>query len=131
MNAAQFEQLLQDTFDTLLQLTRTKGAEYAHDADQLANFKRLSERLGMSAEAILMVYLTKHLDSIESHIREPQKSLSEPIDGRIDDAILYLCLLKALINDSHRRPNHRQMPEWHGGAFPLRVCQSGEPRCTA
>lgn len=125
MNAAQFEQILQDTYDTLLQLTRTKGAEYAHDADQLANFKRLSDRLGMPAEAILMVYLTKHLDSIESFIREPQKGLSEPIDARIDDAILYLCLLKALIHDSHGHADHLQVHEWHGGAFPIRTRESG------
>lgn len=99
MTSAEFEGLLNATFNHLIELTQTKGAEYAHSADQLANFKRLSERLGMTPEAVLMVYLTKHLDSIESYIREPSMCLSEPINGRIDDAILYLCLLKGLIND--------------------------------
>lgn len=99
MTTAEFEALLNRTHTRLLQLTQTKGAEYAHDADQLANFKRLGQRLGMSSKAILMVYLTKHLDSIESYIRAPSSDLSEPIEGRIDDAILYLCLLKGLIND--------------------------------
>lgn len=124
VNTSQFEALLRATFDTLLTLTRTKGAEYAHDADQLANFRRLSDRLGLPAEAVLMVYLTKHLDSVESYIREPRSGLSEPIESRIDDAILYLCLLKALIHDSSRQSDHSQMYEWHGGAFPLRACES-------
>jgi hypothetical protein len=102
MNVAKFKALLNDTLERLLCLTETKGQEYAHDADQLANFRRLSVRLLLPAETVLMVYLAKHIDSIEAYIRDPQRGLSEPIESRIDDAILYLCLLKALIKDDGR-----------------------------
>lgn len=105
MTRDEFDELLSATFSNLTALSDSKGAEYAHDADQLANFKRLAQRLGMTSEAVLMVYLTKHLDSIESYVRRPSMDLSEPIDGRIDDAILYLCLLKALIHDPDRPTN--------------------------
>ncbi|MEK9630239.1 MAG: hypothetical protein VW076_00015 [Synechococcus sp.] len=84
--------------ERLINLTDTKGREYANSDDQLANFKRLSEQLGLSSEKVIMVYLAKHLDSIHSYVRNPEQDLSEPIDGRIDDAILYLILLKASIN---------------------------------
>lgn len=127
MTREEFDELLSSTFGTLAALSDTKGAEYAHDADQLANFKRLGERLGMTSEAVLMVYLTKHLDSIESYIRRPSVDLSEPIDGRIDDAILYLCLLKALIHDSDRPANHATLPTGHGCTLRFIPDQSREP----
>ena len=100
MTAPEFEQLLESTHNRLLTLTRTKGREYAGSDDQLANFRRIGDRLGMPPEAVLFVYLSKHLDAISTYIRGlaeglPQ-SLSEPIGGRIEDAILYLVLLQAL-----------------------------------
>lgn len=101
MTPAEFKQILIATLDRLIELTDSKGAEYAHSSDQLANFKRLSSRLSLTPEQILIVYLTKHLDAIENYVRNPWQDLSEPIEGRIDDAILYLCLLKALIRDSY------------------------------
>ena len=99
MNSTEFvDRYLLPTTERLVDLTRTKGREYANSDDQLANFKRLGEQLGLSPEKVIMVYMTKHLDSIHSYVRNPEQDLSEPIDGRIDDAILYLILLKASIN---------------------------------
>lgn len=98
MQRDDFLDLLDETFERLATLTETKGYEYANSHDQLANFRRLGQALGMPSEAILLVYLTKHLDSIHNYIRElPEPAPSEAITGRIDDAILYLILLKALI----------------------------------
>lgn len=105
MSPDAFVNLLLGTFDRLVQLTKTKGREYAGSADQLANFRRLSARLNIHPAQVLLVYLTKHLDSIETHIRDlasgnagATPAPSEPIEGRIDDAILYLCLLKGLLH---------------------------------
>lgn len=114
MNGSEFACLLDATHQRLVDLTATKGREYANSTDQLANFKRLSETLGISPEAVCFVYLTKHLDSIQSHLRWPEKPLSEPIDGRIDDAILYLILLKGLLNDSARSRNPQACTVWTG-----------------
>jgi hypothetical protein len=100
VNGIEFTELLNGTFKRLMDLTATKGREYANSDDQLANFRRLSVTLGISSEAVCFTYLAKHLDSIQSHLRCPEKPLSEPIAGRIDDAILYLVLLKALIQCS-------------------------------
>lgn len=98
MNTTEFLDLLDETAGHLHNLTYSKGREYAGSDDQLANFKRLGRTLGLPPEAVLLVYLTKHLDSIQTYVRElPEPAPSEPITGRIDDAILYLILLKALI----------------------------------
>jgi hypothetical protein len=97
MNGSDFSRLIDDTTERLQRLTATKGAEYANSDNQLANFKRLGERLGLKPEAVILVYLTKHLDAIDSYVRTGQVH-SEPIEERIDDAILYLILLKASIH---------------------------------
>lgn len=101
MTKQEFEIYLTEITNRLLMLTRTKGAEYAGSNNQLANFYRLSDMLGLPPEAILLVYLTKHMDSIQSYIRGLTTGhlspASEPITGRIDDALLYLILLRALI----------------------------------
>lgn len=103
MKKATFINLLDDTLLSLRSLSEGKGREYASDDDHLSNFKRLGERLGLAPEAINQVYLAKHLDSISCYVRslngDNSYTSSEPISGRIDDAILYLILLKALISE--------------------------------
>jgi hypothetical protein len=102
VNTTRFkDEYLVATMERLIELTDSKGREYANSSDQLANFKRLATRLGLSPAQVVMVYLTKHLDSIDSWISNPHQDLSEPIDGRIDDAILYLILLKAISHEQH------------------------------
>jgi hypothetical protein len=99
VNGSDFRALLAHTHQTLQDLTDTKGVEYSNSTDQLANFKRLAANLGVAPEFVVLVYLTKHLDSINSFVANDGE-LSEPIFGRIDDAILYLVLLKACIFES-------------------------------
>jgi hypothetical protein len=103
MRKDRFQKLLSSTLSTLQHLTATKGEEYSSnratdESDQHANFKRLGAKLDMDPKKVLAVYLTKHLDSIDSFLKNGIE-LSEPIDGRIDDAILYLILLKGLVHD--------------------------------
>lgn len=117
MDSRHFNELLSLTYERLLDLSDTKGIEYAGSQDRLANFKRLGVELGLRPQKVLWVYLTKHLDSIRTYLREldvkQSRPLSEPIEGRIDDAILYLVLLKGLIQDDKEgsrlpAPSHKQ-----------------------
>lgn len=94
-----FKLLLDRIHNDLVWMTDSKGVEYAGSVDQLANFKRQGKALGVSPEFVLMVYLSKHIDSIRVYCRDKGKMLSEPIEGRIIDAILYLCLLLALVEE--------------------------------
>jgi len=98
MNHQEFQALLAHQAEVLQKITATKGAEYSNDEDQLANFKRLAAELGLPDIKVCLVYLTKHLDAIKSYAKRGEV-MSEPIEGRIDDAILYLILLKGLIRD--------------------------------
>lgn len=96
MTSEEMTHLMETIWLELRDISSRKGIEYANSEDRLANFKRLADRLGSTPEKVLMVYFTKHLDSIEFYAKTG-KVMSEPVEGRINDAILYLCLLRGLI----------------------------------
>lgn len=77
----------------------TKGKEYANSTSRFANFDRLAERLGVSNLIVGWVYITKHLDSIESFIKTGRTFSTEPIEGRLVDAITYLTLIAGMIRE--------------------------------
>lgn len=75
--------------------------EYAHDKDNaFANFERLADDLNLDTEEILWVFLKKHLDGILAHIRG-HRSQREDVRGRIRDAIVYLSILHAMVDDTY------------------------------
>ena len=100
-----FEQMIQQERE----LMETKGKEYSSEADCLANFKDC-ESIGLDPEKKLWVYLSKHLSSITSYIKNGKEYSNEPIEGRIADARNYLALLYMLIQERKT-------------AQPVKVCQ--------
>ena len=79
--------------------TRDDGQkEYARTDDNVfANFDRVADCLKISKEKALMVYLLKHIDGISSYI-EGHQSQREDVSGRIQDSIVNLFLLWAMID---------------------------------
>lgn len=99
MNKIEFSRFIGDVGEELRKLSNTKGVEYTgENASTFANFERQAILLGLTREQILMVYLNKHIDGINSWIRT-RKEYSEPIQGRVKDAILYLTLLLAMLEE--------------------------------
>lgn len=96
MQRSDFTEQLKQWFSDILDLNATKGNDYSGSEDAFANFKRNAQRLDMSPHQVWAVYFFKHLDAIETWLRDGQVK-SEPIEGRIDDAIMYLFLLKGMI----------------------------------
>lgn len=105
MDRNSFLDVVEKTFVEIRRLTATKGVEYSRSDDQLANFKRTGEDTSLHPVKVWQVFFNKHLDAIKHFtnragtIGSMYYGTSEPIEGRIDDAILYLILLKALIHD--------------------------------
>ena len=97
MTYEDFDKLLEKMFQEEKNIANTKGQEYTQ-GDRLDNFKRIAKELGIDPKQVLWVYLKKHLDSISSFIKT-NKVLSEPIEGRILDARVYLSLLRGLIEE--------------------------------
>ena len=74
--------------------------EYARNANNIfANFNRVGVSLNISKEKALLVYLLKHIDGICSHV-DGYETQRDSIFGRLTDAIVYLCILWAMIEES-------------------------------
>lgn len=105
MTFQEFDAYMAEVFQSIQKIGATKGAEYANGTDRLANFKRLASRLDIPPEAVCMTFGTKHIDSLDSVIKTLKNTgslppnPSEPIQGRIHDAVLYFLLLGALMKE--------------------------------
>lgn len=82
-------------------LLTTKGHDYTQGGDRLKNFDRNGERLGLTPETVLAVYMFKHFDAIETYLRKGAIE-SEPIETRILDGIGYLLLLYKMVRRGQR-----------------------------
>lgn len=106
MTFQEYEIYQKELLDKVVEMGSTKGREYANGDDRFGNFNRLSERLGTTNLAIAWVYTTKHIDSLESYIRNKREFSTEKIESRIVDIITYLTLIAGMIKDSERFDNH-------------------------
>ena len=88
----------------------TKGKEYSNSESRFANFDRIAEELGFTNIQVAWVYTKKHLDGIASFCRT-QKEFSEPIEGRIVDAIVYLTLIAGMIEEKRGRTQKNSVQE--------------------
>lgn len=85
-------------------IVHAKRPEYTEGKiDVLANFKQVGEEMEISPMKAWYVYYRKHMSSIVSFIKNPDIQLSEPILGRIEDAMNYLELLAALAKERHEQ----------------------------
>ena len=101
MNNTDFSALVEQTQQETIDLLVSKGAEYANNIDRLANFKRGAALTGITALQVAFVYASKHYDALATFVRKDSagaaQTLSEPIEGRLNDLINYCILMKALI----------------------------------
>lgn len=103
---AEYDKLLEETVAKIRELSSKKGGEYAGDEDRLANFRRHGKALGLPMETVWAVYAGKHWDAIQQYIRDKRdgkkRDRLEPIEGRVDDLIVYCILLKAMLIEEKR-----------------------------
>lgn len=103
MRPADWNILLSATMEEIGKLSVLKGGEYAGDGDRLANFRRNAVALGLPMETIWAVYAAKHWDAVQQYIQDlntgKQRQRLEPIEGRIDDLLVYLILFKAICKE--------------------------------
>ena len=100
MKHAERDKFIEEQFEKMMQITRSKGIEYANsDLDANANFKEVGEKMGLDPKTVLWVYATKHFQSITSFIKKGHVESNEPIEGRVHDLALYSLILLSLIED--------------------------------
>jgi hypothetical protein len=103
------KEIFEKMIESERELLTSKGVEYAGEQDCLANFKD-ADIIGLDPKQKLWVYLSKHMASIASYIRNGKEFSNEPIEGRIADARNYLALLYMLVQEEK-------------SAAPTKVCQ--------
>jgi len=120
MTRDEFDTFVEEVMTKVLEISNTKGREYAGDRDVLANFKRIAGEMMLPPEVVCWVYLRKHLDAIAYYCRTG-KVLSENIEGRILDAIVYLCLLWARVKEQEKEADKCSLKQENSGRF-SRTC---------
>ena len=103
MTKAEMAEIMVQVFNECGGLREAGQKEYAHrEENAFANFERVAERLKMDRKAVLVVYLEKHLDGIHSFI-QGHKSQREDVRGRINDVIVYMCLLRGMVEEETKK----------------------------
>lgn len=81
----------------------SKGKEYQKGENVFSNFETNADDLGLTRYQVWAIYFNKHvrsiLNSIKTNPNNPNNSnLSEELEGRLMDAIVYLTLMYGMIN---------------------------------
>ena len=104
MTKQELAKWMEVTFKECQGLRDAGQKEYARrEENAFANFERVAERLGISREKTLLVYLEKHLDGIHAYT-DGHRSQREDIRGRLNDSIVYLCILRGMIEEGEEIP---------------------------
>lgn len=96
MTREEEEQVVEELISEEMEVLFKARKEYSPDKNIFANFVRIGDRLGLTPEKILLVYLLKHLDGIVSYVQGHEMQ-REDISGRITDARNYLLLLHLMV----------------------------------
>lgn len=107
-NIPRYDTLVERTLEKIKELGVVKGGEYAGDVDRLANFRRNAAAAGVTMEQCWQIYSGKHWDAIIQYIRDDavgkERTRAEPLEGRVDDLIVYLLLFKAMLDERRAQP---------------------------
>lgn len=100
MTQDQLHKIQKQLFIDCEHLMLTKGQEYAHSEDALANFKRTGLEINLTPFQIWYVFVRKHWDAIIFYITRGKSLSTEGIRSRFLDLIVYAVLGYALIQES-------------------------------
>lgn len=85
--------------EEIMALRNAGQKEYAHDdSSPFANFERGAADMGIDRKQVLWVYAMKHKDGIAAHLKGTI-SQREDVRGRVNDLIVYLLLLRGILNE--------------------------------
>jgi hypothetical protein len=100
MTFEQFDKFQERLLAEVVKMRDTKGKEYANSADRFGNFRRLSESVGLADYQVAYVYMSKHLDSIASYMKNHKTFSAESIRGRFIDTLTYLTLIAGMVEEA-------------------------------
>lgn len=102
MNRDNFNKHVDTVIANCKAILGTKGEDYSYaEEDRLSNFKETAKEVSLTKYNVWYVYFNKGLSSIRRYITKG-KVESENIHSRILDAINYLILLDAMIEEDSK-----------------------------
>ena len=118
MTPHELHKLMEDVFYKEVSQLRKQGQEeYASSNDAFSNFKEQGKELGMDPKVILWVHAMKHKSGIASYLKGV-KSQRENVRGRINDLIVYLFILRGLLDEEEDEKEkevlRKKRAEWSG-----------------
>jgi hypothetical protein len=102
MTETEFLRVFESRVDKCRTVLKSKNAEYARGGDKLSNFKKAAALQGCCPEKALQGMMAKHQVSISDMINDLNDGIYTPMevwDEKINDALNYLFLLDALLNE--------------------------------
>lgn len=109
------EAFFQNTiFPEMMAVGKVATREYSRVENIFDNFERLAEDSEgkLTREQVVWILLKKHLDGIRHHVFG-FRSQREPVQGRIKDAMVYLGLLWAMVEDTQAAEVDEMMEPTH------------------
>jgi hypothetical protein len=103
-----FDDLVDQQIAACREMLTAKGIDYTDGNDRLYNFKVVGSMVGAAPELVWAIYWLKHVFAIAAFCGR-ERLESEPIEGRITDALNYLYLLRALVEE-RRTATNQQAP---------------------
>ena len=91
---SQMHQSMRKTFDTCLDTSLAKSADYSKGSNTYRNFEG-SERIGISVQKGILLRLQDKFIRLENLLESDTPKVAESIEDTIMDAINYLAILKA------------------------------------
>lgn len=97
MNMKDFKEINESMVEEEFKLLYSKGKEYSGDENTFRNFEETAIKLNIHPIKVLMIYYSKHSDSIFTFLKDFKVYSNEDITSRIMDARNYLAILYAMI----------------------------------
>src|SRR5574341_1661414 len=133
MNDQEFKQIRKKFNEMGTKELDDRGPSYAEkfdgNEDRLANFKVLAKDIGISPMQVLMIYLKKHMRSIERYVRDGHQT-SEGVITNFVGARNYLDLAVALDQDLSRSKIQSTQCLHCGHDNPHKWAQINCPKCS-
>lgn len=103
MKTSDFNFIVEKQLKHIENLLVSKGAEYNLDEnDRFSDFKQAAALTGQTPEQVLYGYMLKHIMSVTSMIQSGASFSEERWDEKIGDIMVYLTLLRGLLEDTPR-----------------------------
>ena len=104
MNKTHFDEFFKHMIEEVKQTRDSGQEEYASPSNVFEDFIQTAELTGTTPNMVIYTFLNKHIRGIGSWIRG-HKSQREHVIGRFKDAIVYLFLLWAKVEEENNESN--------------------------